>query len=576
MTPARTVTSPDISLVIATYQRTDSVRELLAQLRSQTLPVTQFEVLVVDDGSTPPAAPLLQGDTYPFPLHVFTQANAGPAAARDHAIQRAAGWLIVILDDDMRIQPDFLARHLEAHADRGAHVVLGRLRPPVGERLELFDRYQLDSLDKLAARAAADSGAVQGADLYTGNVSFRREDYLRVGGFDFAFRISEDAELGIRLQQAGATFALSEEALSFHASDHASITKWMRRSENYGRADAGVSDKHPTLPSASPWRFIFLVNPVSRPVLLLCATLPSIMKPVAWLAMRVSQVVAAIGLERVAMAGTTFTYGMQYYRGLAAVPEPAEGPTRMERFLNQSDGASLGFFGQVAKCRADIRSDHAATRSADARYSKAGKTGSLIGDAITRVGFQMMVAYRIMRLFRALRLGIFARISSRLIRHLYAADIHWDAELAPGTVIVHGNGLVISHAARVGPGCILFQNVTLGESIHPIRREIGGPCLEGDVHVGPGATLLGPIVVGRGTKIAAGTTLMADAPAGSLVESAPATVRMRGRSVVTDAHDSHAADSPTVHSTATVTADSAPDDAPRQEHSAHEGAAGLR
>ena len=51
---------------------------------------------------------------------------------------------------------------------------------------------------------------------------------------------------------------------------------------------------------------------------------------------------------------------------------------------------------------------------------------------------------------------------SRSIRHAFASDIHWDAELEPGIVIVHGFGLAISYAAKVRAGCILFQNVTLG------------------------------------------------------------------------------------------------------------------
>ena len=59
----------------------------------------------------------------------------------------------------------------------------------------------------------------------------------------------------------------------------------------------------------------------------------------------------------------------------------------------------------------------------------------------------------------------------------------------------------------VGEGCILFHNVTLGEGVDPETRETGAPTLGRDVHVGPGATLLGPIHVGDGTKIMAGAVL---------------------------------------------------------------------
>ncbi len=139
----------------------------------------------------------------------------------------------------------------------------------------------------------------------------------------------------------------------------------------------------------------------------------------------------------------------------------------------------------------------------------------------------MMAAYRIMRFLRAARLGLLARLASRSMRHLYACDIHWDADLAPGVIIVHGTGLVISHAARVGSGCILFQHVTLGLNIDAVSRVTGAPRLEENVHVGPGAVLLGPIVVGRGTKIMANALLMHSTPPDSRVETVEAVVRVR-------------------------------------------------
>lgn len=177
-----------------------------------------------------------------------------------------------------------------------------------------------------------------------------------------------------------------------------------------------------------------------------------------------------------------------------------------------------------------VRADHDAVMRGDAKYGgrDAAAGGSLLADAIRRIGFQMMIAYRFMRLLRGWRLTPLAMITSRLIRHLYGAEMHWDAELAPGVVLVHGTALVVSREARVGTGCILFQSVTLGVSIDPVTRISGGPTLEDDVHVGPGAALLGPITIGRGSKIMANATVMASVPANSIVEVAAVTVRARG------------------------------------------------
>jgi len=148
-------------------------------------------------------------------------------------------------------------------------------------------------------------------------------------------------------------------------------------------------------------------------------------------------------------------------------------------------------------------------------------------EAVRKVGFQMMIAMRAMRLTRDLGLPVVPQVASRLIRHVYGAEIHWEAEIADGVAIVHGNGLVLGHRAKIGPGAILSQNVTLGEGLDPQTRESGAPTLGRDVHIGPGATLLGPIHVGDGSKIMAGAVLTRSVPPNSLVKPPEADVTQR-------------------------------------------------
>jgi serine O-acetyltransferase len=177
---------------------------------------------------------------------------------------------------------------------------------------------------------------------------------------------------------------------------------------------------------------------------------------------------------------------------------------------------------------AAVRADHTALCAHDERYgSHGGRQGSPAGDFVVRIGFQMMVVYRVMRLCVALGIPLVPQILSRLMRHLYGADIHWNAEFEPGVSLVHGMGICISGSVRVGAGAILFQNVTLGTSIHPDTREIGAPELGRDVHVAPGATLVGPISVGAGSKIAAGCLVTRSVPPGSLVHAPPPVVTPR-------------------------------------------------
>jgi len=197
-----------------------------------------------------------------------------------------------------------------------------------------------------------------------------------------------------------------------------------------------------------------------------------------------------------------------------------------ETVVAGSPTRSVGPFRRFARA---VRADHDAVVRGDTKYGNkgAGRTSSLFVDSVKRIGFQMMIAYRFMRLLRELRLTPLAMICSRLIRHTYGAEIHWDAALAPGVALVHGTALVLSREARVGSGCILFQSVTLGVSIDPVTRAVGGPVLEEDVHVGPGAALLGPITIGRGTKIMANAVVMVSVPPYSIVEVPAVQVRTR-------------------------------------------------
>ena len=141
-------------------------------------------------------------------------------------------------------------------------------------------------------------------------------------------------------------------------------------------------------------------------------------------------------------------------------------------------------------------------------------------DAVTKVGFQMLILARFMHLLGDLRVPGGAQAVSRIIRHFYGAEIHWKAHLAPGICVVHGNGLVISADARVKERCILFQNVTVGRSFDAASGVYGAPTLHANVHVGPGAVLLGPIEIGEGTKIVANSVVTMNVPAGVVVRPA--------------------------------------------------------
>src|SRR5262245_60285612 len=121
-----------------------------------------------------------------------------------------------------------------------------------------------------------------------------------------------------------------------------------------------------------------------------------------------------------------------------------------------------------------LRADHEMQRRYDRKYGLSPRRPEpLAKDVVQRIGLQIMLAYRLMRFFGEVGSPLASKVIGRLIRILYGADIHYDAQLGEGVVIVHGMGIAINQAVRVASGVILSQNVTLGAGIDPITRETG-------------------------------------------------------------------------------------------------------
>lgn len=525
-----------ISVVIATYDRQRLLRRLLEQLDAQTIAPSRFEAIAVDDGSRVDVSLTLSDVKTRYVHRIVRQENSGAAAARQRGVDIARGTIIVFLDDDMQIKPDFLEMHLAEH-DTPDTVVLGRLRPDAAiAAMPLFERFY--------ARVMAEQNdelvrgkPLRGHNIYTGNVSMPRELFVRAGGFDPAFRALEDEELGVRLEKAGARFVFADTAESIHGSDWTSMTKWMDRAYRDGVYQAKLAKKHPDMPESSPWRFLPSLNPVSRPFMALSLAAPKTASVVARAAIRTAATLDKVGLESIAIAGMTFVYGVQYYRGVrhesGSLGDVRREYREFKHGMNLLQRAERGDARSYRAWFEAVREDHRVLRYYGEKYDdrvegEGGSSGALsdfetpsvatlASDAVKKIGFQLMIAYRVMRFFRSAGLELGAQFMSRTIRHAFSSDIHWDADLEPGIMVVHGFGLAISYAARANHGCIFFQNVTLGYGPDPTTKGAGAPVLERNVHVGIGATLYGPITVGEGTKIMAGCVVSRSVPPRSIV-----------------------------------------------------------
>lgn len=146
---------------------------------------------------------------------------------------------------------------------------------------------------------------------------------------------------------------------------------------------------------------------------------------------------------------------------------------------------------------------------------------------LTYGGFKALCAYRRAHWFYVRKHTFIARLISAHARTKTGIDIHPGATIGKGVFIDHGVGIVIGETTEIGDNVTLYQGVTLGGTGKDIGKR--HPTLENDVMVSAGAKILGPVRIGQGSKIGAGSVVLKDVPPHCTVVGVPGrVVRMHG------------------------------------------------
>lgn len=267
-----------LTVVIATYNRCDTLKKAILAYRRQTDLEAIREILVVDDGSsdaTPALVAELSRDSV-VPIRYFRQENKGPAAARNVGIREAAGEIILFTDDDIIPSTTLVAEHLNRHREfpeLGAAVLGYMTWSPEVDATPFMKWFGTEGalLDYASLAGRTEAGEDH---FYTGNISLKAEFLRQNGGFDEDFKAAayEDLELGYRLHKAGMrllynhkAFAYHEQFFSFEDACHRA-RKGMAALEVFKRKEAGR--RHCGPPSVKQ-RFIRqtvkLVGPILSP-----------------------------------------------------------------------------------------------------------------------------------------------------------------------------------------------------------------------------------------------------------------------------------------------------------------------
>src|SRR5260221_235478 len=124
------------------------------------------------------------------------------------------------------------------------------------------------------------------------------------------------------------------------------------------------------------------------------------------------------------------------------------------------------------------------------------------------------------------------RLISQFARFITGGiEIHPGAKIGKRFFIDHGAGIVIGETTEIGNNVMLYHQVTLGATgwwrPGPGRLQKRHPTIEDDVTIGVGAAILGPITIGRGSKIGAMALVLESVPPNSVVAAKPAELLVK-------------------------------------------------
>jgi GT2 family glycosyltransferase len=221
---------PFTSVIVPTYNRQAQLAACLESLARLDYPRDRFEVIVVDDGSVAPLEAVVAPFEDRFGLALVKQPHAGAAAARNTGAARAKGEFLAFTDDDCAPASDWLRALAARFAATPDHAIGGRTVNALSDNL--YSTTSQSIIDVVYAYYNADAGRAR--FFASGNLAVPAKGFHAVGGFDPAFRTSEDRDLCDRWLQRGYRMTYAPEAVVYHAHALTLRTFWWQHF-GYGR-----------------------------------------------------------------------------------------------------------------------------------------------------------------------------------------------------------------------------------------------------------------------------------------------------------------------------------------------------
>ena len=196
------------SVIVPAFNAEMTLSFCLEALCEQSVPKEDYEVIVVDDGSSDDTSKIAKQ----FNVKCIYQPNRGPAAARNRGADEAKGAIILFTDADCIPAQNWIYEMTLTFDDPVVVAVKGAYKTDQTQLIARFAQAEFeDRYDRLLRHASIDM-----IDTYS--AAFKKDVFLQIGGFDERFSVAnnEDTELSYRLAAAGHQMVFNPKAIVYH------------------------------------------------------------------------------------------------------------------------------------------------------------------------------------------------------------------------------------------------------------------------------------------------------------------------------------------------------------------------
>ena len=211
---------PLYSIIVPTYNAEGTIETCLSAFKNQSIPKEDYEVIVVDDGSTDGTADIVKR----YPVKYIRQENKGPAAARNNGANHAVGDIILFSDSDCVPDANWVNEMVKPFEDAKVTAVKGAYRNKQKSIVARFAQIEFEERFEMLKK----SESIDMVDTYS--AGFRKDIFLKMGGFDTSFPVAnnEDTELSYRMSRLGLKMVFNPDAIVYHLNHPDSVKRYAR------------------------------------------------------------------------------------------------------------------------------------------------------------------------------------------------------------------------------------------------------------------------------------------------------------------------------------------------------------